>query len=568
MATAQQMKSGGEQVLDGSDIKGLVENEEAFTQFVDHKFKELDVDGDGKLSVRELQPAVVDIGAALGLPAKGSSPDSDHIYDEVPTPPPPPPPLSLSLSLSLSRFYSIASIQILLLDLISNVGIRNKSVEALAPPRSMSDSACPHLPIRVWDRNGMSSLADIKHFPDAPVHGHGRGYSQKLKSGYAVVGPRRCRFGVCENAAVLTSRVHMALAVLSEFTRGKQEKVGKTEFKAVLSDILLGMAAGLKRDPIVILRIDGEDLLEFSGSTRFQPEAVAIFSQVQSTGGSLRDCITKALAQLSVDHGLPPSSDSWVFSNVIEPALQSCSADYSENPISQEVYLEEFNKVLNNIAARLKEQPVIVAHTENTFDGSGIKRLLSNKFELDKLLDAAVRHLPKDHHGKESKDYIRVALDEMAASAGLPPYGAVGQKSNVRAGKALSLPATRLSLQDILFSSYTPTESKMRPTQLLEPVFSRLSQLLIFPIWRAGQKVGLVIDAMVNEAIKMVDADDGKVIGGEEFKKLVKEILGSIMVQLEATPVSVSSSSVVHEPLANSSGILAPIESSTAPESG
>jgi hypothetical protein len=71
------------QVLDGSDIMELVENEEVFSNFVDHKFQELDRDRDGKLSVKELQPAVADIGAALGLPAQGSSPDSDHIYSEV-----------------------------------------------------------------------------------------------------------------------------------------------------------------------------------------------------------------------------------------------------------------------------------------------------------------------------------------------------------------------------------------------------------------------------------------------------------------------------------------------------
>lgn len=84
-------KSGpaGAQVLDGSDIRDLVENEEVFSNFVDHKFQELDRDCDGKLSVRELQPAVADIGAALGLPAKGSSPDSDNIYTEVPNSKPP-----------------------------------------------------------------------------------------------------------------------------------------------------------------------------------------------------------------------------------------------------------------------------------------------------------------------------------------------------------------------------------------------------------------------------------------------------------------------------------------------
>lgn len=72
-----------EQVMDGADIMELVENEKVFSNYVDHKFEELDRDCDGKLSVKELQPAVADLGAALGLPAQGSSPNSDHIYSEV-----------------------------------------------------------------------------------------------------------------------------------------------------------------------------------------------------------------------------------------------------------------------------------------------------------------------------------------------------------------------------------------------------------------------------------------------------------------------------------------------------
>lgn len=79
----EKKKSENQQVLDGSNIMKLVGNEEVFSSFVDHKFKELDRDRDGQLSVKELQPAVADIGAALGLPAQGSSPDSDHIYSEV-----------------------------------------------------------------------------------------------------------------------------------------------------------------------------------------------------------------------------------------------------------------------------------------------------------------------------------------------------------------------------------------------------------------------------------------------------------------------------------------------------
>lgn len=75
--------SSSHEVIDGSDIMELVENEKVFSNFADHKFQELDTDCDGKLSVKELQPAVKDLGAALGLPAEGTSPESDHIYTEV-----------------------------------------------------------------------------------------------------------------------------------------------------------------------------------------------------------------------------------------------------------------------------------------------------------------------------------------------------------------------------------------------------------------------------------------------------------------------------------------------------
>ena len=40
---------------------------------------------------------------------------------------------------------------------------------------------------------------------------------------------------------------------------------------------------------------------------------------------------------------------------------------------------------------------------------------------------AALEIVPKDHNGKLSKDYLRVALDAVAASASLPRIGAVAQ---------------------------------------------------------------------------------------------------------------------------------------------
>ncbi|WVZ02135.1 hypothetical protein V8G54_022941 [Vigna mungo] len=365
-------KSGGNgQVLDGSNIMELVGNDQVFTTFVDNKFHQLDTDRDGKLSVKELQPAVADIGAALGLPPHGTNPDSDHIYSEV----------------------------------------------------------------------------------------------------------------------------------LNEFTHGKQEKVSKTEFKEVLSDILLGMAAGLKRDPIVILRIDGEDLLEFVNGSAYEAEMASIFSHIESPNRSLHDHIIEALGKLTVEQGIPPTADSWVLSNIVEPALLSLDRSGLDKPVvSQETFLEEFKVVALAVANRLKEQPVIVAHSENIFDGSGVKRLLSNKFELDKTLNSALETLPKDRNGKMSKEYLRVALDALAPSAGLPPLGAIEE-----------------------------------------------------------------MDKVIGVVFKLVNADEAKMVKEEEFKKVLTEILGSIMLQLEGSPISVSSNSVVHEPLDSSSTLLQPSSSETAP---
>uniref|UniRef100_A0A0D3HBQ3 EF-hand domain-containing protein n=1 Tax=Oryza barthii TaxID=65489 RepID=A0A0D3HBQ3_9ORYZ len=355
-------RRNGEVVVDGSEILQLVENKEAFGKFVEQKFRLLDADGDGRLSVRELQPAVADIGAAIGLPARGSSAQADHIYSEV----------------------------------------------------------------------------------------------------------------------------------LNEFTKGKKESVSKSEFQRVLSDIFLGMAAGLKRDPIVILRINGEDLNEFVESPRYEPEMAAIFSQVESGNSTLQQCMLAALRQLTVDHGMPPASDSWVMENIIEPALQELHGDNLEQPVTQEVFFQEFRNLLAIVMRRLQGHPVIVAHTENTFDGNGIKKLLSNKLELDKLLDCVWRGVPKEKD-RTAKQYIRVAFDRMADSINLPPYGAVEQ-----------------------------------------------------------------VDAVVNEAFKMAKAEDGKAVDETEFKKLLTEILGAVMLQLDGNPISVSTNSVLHEPMSTSSTLLSP----------
>ena len=71
-------------------------------------------------------------------------------------------------------------------------------------------------------------------------------------------------------------------------------------------------------------------------------------------------------------------------SNILEPALEPWG-DSLDETVSQETFVAGFKQASENAARLLKEQPAIVAHSQNTFDGSGIRRLLSNKFELDKV---------------------------------------------------------------------------------------------------------------------------------------------------------------------------------------
>jgi hypothetical protein len=64
------------------------------------------------------------------------------------------------------------------------------------------------------------------------------------------------------------------------------------------------------------------------------------------------------------------------------------------------------------------------------------------------------------------------------------------------------------------------------------------------------------VDAVVNEALKKANADDGKEVDEAEFKKLLTEVLGAVMLQLNSQPIFFSTSTVVHEPLSTSSNLL------------
>lgn len=251
--------------------------------------------------------------------------------------------------------------------------------------------------------------------------------------------------------------------------------------------------AELKRNPVLILRFDGEDLKEFLGSAQFEQEMISIFSQIKSGSPSLRESLMMALEKLTVDHGLPPSSDSWVFDNIVDPALQVLSVDQLEQSASEENFLREFKKLICDIIKRLQEQPVIVAHTERIFDGGGIRRLLSNTFELNKVLDLVWSELPKEPNVISTRQILQFALDRLAASADLPSHGTVDQ-----------------------------------------------------------------VDAIVNEALSLIDQQK-EILQQEQFKRAMADVLGGLMLQLEGKPISLSSNSVVHEPLTSSpSTVLSP----------
>lgn len=55
-------------VLDGSVITTLLEDEDEFAMLAENLFTELDTDESGKLSKKELRPAIVQLGVEQGVP--------------------------------------------------------------------------------------------------------------------------------------------------------------------------------------------------------------------------------------------------------------------------------------------------------------------------------------------------------------------------------------------------------------------------------------------------------------------------------------------------------------------
>lgn len=268
--------------------------------------------------------------------------------------------------------------------------------------------------------------------------------------------------------------------VLNEyFIAGKTDGISKEDFRTVLSDILLGVADGLKRDPVSLVTVDGRVLHNYAHSPAFEFDAFAIFTEMDNSKPSLE----KAMGKLTMQQGMPPASDPWVMEKIVKPAAEYCGFHQLINPersVSQEEFVEAFRNVVLEVASRLEKSPVTMAHSEKTYDGKSIKNFLKKKDELDKALQTTWKSLPKDPHGTLPREYLRVALDMIAPAAGLPPVGAVEQ-----------------------------------------------------------------MDRVVSEIFKMVKADEGGVLKQNEFNKLVLEILGSLMLQLEGNPISVSSDAVI-----------------------
>ena len=73
---------GGE-VLDGSKLHQLMQDEDEFDRFLNEKFDKLDADKSGRLSRDELRPAFLKLGELLGLPPPGTQREVDAYVDSI-----------------------------------------------------------------------------------------------------------------------------------------------------------------------------------------------------------------------------------------------------------------------------------------------------------------------------------------------------------------------------------------------------------------------------------------------------------------------------------------------------
>ncbi|KAI3904228.1 hypothetical protein MKW92_053971 [Papaver armeniacum] len=269
----------------------------------------------------------------------------------------------------------------------------------------------------------------------------------------------------------------------------------------VALDDNIGYLNGRVDFPILILRMDGEDLLDFIKDPSYESEMMTIFSSIGIHEKLyVEDYFMEAVKQLTVDHGMPPSSDTFVMNSIIHPSLEAYFKNVSgdsrgcvPDDNTTTFLLEEFEKFGAILAQHLKEEPIIVAHTQITFDASKIKKLLSTKSNnlLEKALDMAVIETQKDPNSVLScKEILLVVFDHLGPLTGLPPYGAIQQIDKI--------------VDEILMKKKAEEEE---------------------------------------EKMKVMENED-KV---KYLKMLMRELLEHIMLELKANkPISVSSNSVIH----------------------
>eukprot|EP00246_Nothoceros_aenigmaticus_P001141 TRINITY_DN11505_c0_g1_i1.p1 TRINITY_DN11505_c0_g1~~TRINITY_DN11505_c0_g1_i1.p1 ORF type:complete len:340 (-),score=91.07 TRINITY_DN11505_c0_g1_i1:562-1581(-) len=70
-------------VLDGSVIRGLLEDEDEFAMLSENLFTEFDKDDNGKLSRSELRPAILQLGVEMGVPTPSATPEAEPLLSEL-----------------------------------------------------------------------------------------------------------------------------------------------------------------------------------------------------------------------------------------------------------------------------------------------------------------------------------------------------------------------------------------------------------------------------------------------------------------------------------------------------
>ncbi|XP_024358334.1 uncharacterized protein [Physcomitrium patens] len=70
-------------VLDGSAIKALLEDEDDFAMVAEDLFEKLDTDESGKLSSKELRPAIMQLGVEQGVPPAAATTEAEELVTKL-----------------------------------------------------------------------------------------------------------------------------------------------------------------------------------------------------------------------------------------------------------------------------------------------------------------------------------------------------------------------------------------------------------------------------------------------------------------------------------------------------